>query len=483
MIKCDQVTVRFSGATRDSLHRLNLTIEKGESVCVMGANGSGKTTLARLLAKLITASSGTVSVEATSGDATVPVGLLFQNPDNQMVAVTVEKELAFGLENRAMPMGEMKPRVQALAVRFDIAPLLPRLTGELSGGEKQRVALAATMITRPAVLVLDEPDSYLDEPGRKMLDAELARLHSEQPELIEIRITQYLSVARRYPRLILLHDGEVVADGAPGPILADRELCRRCGLVWDAEETVTNLTNSGDSVGHDKVCLQDVSFQYEQSEQILSAISVAVRQGETVGLVGASGSGKSTLGWLWCGLLKPNAGWVVVMSGGSSTGAPRPPTVTGALQFPERQFFLPAVREELAFGPRNLGLQLAEEEAFRLLQSVGLDPGQFLERDPYTLSAGEKRRLAFAVIMGMRPSFVLFDEPTCGLDPAGVGRFLALSGKLKQRGLGQLVISHDKTVISAITDRVMCLESGRITHDERTSTFLQSEVASALLSE
>lgn len=482
MIRCAQVSVRFTGAAEDTLRGLDLTINRGEAVCLMGANGSGKSTLARLLAGLIRPTGGTCTIAPSGPDSGSRVGLLFQNPDNQMVAVTVEKELAFGLENRAVPMSQMKPLVITQAERFGITGLLPRLTGELSGGEKQRVALAATMITRPGVLLLDEPDSYLDEPGRRLLERELARLHAEQPDLIEIRITQYLSVARSYPRLVILNSGVVAADGPPDRLLSDTDLCRTCGLSPEmCPESATWPTNQ-ERTEPNAVALRDVSYRYDTGGAVVSGISLTVARGEVVGLVGASGSGKSTLGWLWCGLIKAKSGSVLTVDADGKVRSPHPPVITGALQFPERQFFLPTVREELGFGPRNFGVTHTADDALRLLRIVGLSE-QFLERDPYTLSAGEKRRLAFAVILAIRPSYVLFDEPTCGLDPSGVSLFLKLSADLRRQGIGQLVISHDRAVIAAGADRVICLESGRVTHDVPTATFLRSPAAVTYLSE
>jgi energy-coupling factor transporter ATP-binding protein EcfA2 len=180
MIKLENITYRYRGGSRAALRNLNLHVDRGEAVCVMGRNGSGKSTLARLVAGLIKPEQGRVVV---NGDDTRPidggprVGILFQNTDNQMVATLVDSELAFALENMAFGQDEMEAAVTAVAERFGISHLLRRLTSDLSGGEKQRVALASIMIQDPPVLVLDEPDSFLDEAGRRILSSELLRIH------------------------------------------------------------------------------------------------------------------------------------------------------------------------------------------------------------------------------------------------------------------------------------------------------------------
>ena len=229
MISFRNVTFCYDSGGAPALRDLNLEIRAGESVCIMGANGCGKSTLARILAGLLEVSQGEFELNGVA-DRPIPVGLLFQNPDNQMVAVTVEKEIAFALENLAVPFEEMDRRVAATLERFGIEHLRTRLTSELSGGEKQRVALASVMICMPPVLVLDEPDSFLDAQGRAALRQEEEQIRRENPDMILVRITQYPSVAKRYQRLIVLDRGQVAADGSPPQILADRSFRHKTGL-------------------------------------------------------------------------------------------------------------------------------------------------------------------------------------------------------------------------------------------------------------
>jgi energy-coupling factor transporter ATP-binding protein EcfA2 len=482
MIVFEHVTYRYTAESRPVLKELSLQIKPGESVAVMGANGSGKSTLARILTGLIDDYSGRVTINGVEargkqsegagrlGSRTGPrVGLLLQDPDNQMVATVVDKEIAFALENMAVPLLQMRDEVTETMRRFQIEPLRRRLTTELSGGEKQRVALAGVMISRPPVLILDEPDSFLDVVGRRILDETIRTIRAESPETIEIRITQYSSVAREYPRLIVLGGGAVAADGRPGRILDDSEIALKTGLAYHSEKFAPAMTErlSGlwrRQAGVISVRANNIWFEYDEERPVLRHVNLELSRGETIGLVGETGSGKSSLGLLLCGILKPHSGTLEYFDAHSRVipSGPPPGEVVGLFQQPERQFFLTSCRDEVAFGPRNFGQEPPESVVRELFRLVGLDPDLFADRDPFTLSMGEQRRLAFAAALSLAPSFVVFDEPTCGLDPEGVGRFIRLSRDLKAGGIGQVIVSHDGEVIRALADRVMHLHGGEI---------------------
>lgn len=525
MITVDNITYAYPGQP-PVLSDLSLSVNAGESLCIMGANGCGKSTLARIIAGLTAPQSGSVRIEVP--EHTVPslnelirrpVGILFQNPDNQMVAVTVDKEIAFALENANVSMPHMARMVTDTLELFGISHLQHRMTTELSGGEKQRVALAAVMVSRPPVIVLDEPDSFLDEAGKQLLTDALARMHADDPHLIEIRITQYPHVARQYKRLVVMYQREIVADNDPKRILAEHASCEKVGLRYREDTTEANaVATSGavDSTGvvgavgrnplgsrqPDSVCavgryplgsrhssptnlirVNNISFGYDSKSPIIKDLSFDWKRGETIGLVGPSGSGKSTLGALLCGLLKPNDGRIEFQSQvGLIDFVPAPGTIVGAFQQPERQFFLPTCADEVAFGPNNLGETLSDTEIANYLNLVGLDAAKFAARDPFSLSMGEKRRLAFAVILSMNPSFVVFDEPTCGLDPEGVGRFVRLSKRLHEQNVGQIIISHDGEVIRSLCDRVVYLQEYGRAEELAVLDFFQSARLSGVIS-
>ena len=469
MIVCKDVTFTYRDAPQAALRDLNLSVADGEAVCIMGANGSGKSTLARMLAGLLRPDSGEITIDgrsANDNEARPVVGILFQNPDNQMVATVVDQEVAFALENQATPMPEMEQRVHQSLASYHIGHLTSRLTSELSGGEKQRVALAAATIHRPVVLVLDEPDSFLDEAGRTILNRELASMRDTSRQLIELRVTQYPHIAMAYPRLVVIDKGEIVADGAPSQIFGDRAFCLKAGILYDTkgDDGETNhdglLTRlNGQKSRPHVISVRNLSFGYSRQRVVIQNLSFEISAGETIGLVGPTGSGKSSLGLLMSGVLKPYSGEIRYLDGAGAelTARNRAGWVSTVLQQPERQFFLSTCAKEVAFGPQNLGRELTENETRSYLELVGLEPGRFAERDPFSLSVGEKRRLAFACVLSMSPSFVVFDEPTASLDQEGVGRFVALSRLLKAKGMGQVVISHEGQIIRALADRVLYL--------------------------
>jgi len=465
MIELDHISYWYPRRPEAALRDLSLRISDGESVCVMGRNGSGKTTLIKLIAGLVRPARGRLTVngrfQTESGDG--QVGILFQNPDNQMVATLVEKEIAFALENRATPQAAMEIEIARVASQFGIEHLLRRLTSELSGGEKQRVALASVMVQNPSVLLLDEPDAFLDQDGRRILAAELARLHKGDKRLIEIRITQSAQVARDYSRLIVLDDGAVVTDGEPEMIFGDQRLCAVAGLtipdLSQIQVTVPNSLKLRDEAGDERlnsVRLEQVSFAWPMCDSVFRNVNLSLEAEETVGLVGPTGVGKSSLGLLIAGLIRAIEGRILYLhkSGLGLTDDVVRGQLALMLQQPERQFFLETCAEEVAFGPNNRGRSLDSAEINSFLELVGLSPARFAERDPFSLSAGEKRRLAFAAVLAMAPSFVIFDEPTAGLDGEGVGRFIALSRALKELGVGQMIVSHDGDVVRQLCDRV-----------------------------
>jgi len=467
MISLDCVSYNYPGREKQALSDITLKISAEESICILGSNGSGKSTFASLIAGAIKPTKGTLNIFSSHGNKCRKTGMLFQNPDNQTVATEVDKEIAFNLETDAVQLDEMRKRVADHIDSFGLTSIARRAISTLSGGEKQLVSLAAVTIDNPPIIILDEPDAFLDSSGQKLLADEINRLRAENDRLIEIRITHRPSVAEKYSRICILHNGEAVFDGSPDVILFNNNKLFQYGLVDDSTmpgnsmAALRNTQNMNRLKDKDsKISLQQVTFGYENNIEVVSDLSLEINSGEIVAIVGQMGSGKSTIGHLVCGLLTPVSGAVNFQDekGTQLIQRVQAGTIVGAFQQPEKQFFLESCRDEILFGPRNLGKDLSNDDIASIMDEVGLDFEEFAERDPQALSMGEKRRLAFAALLAMSPSFILFDEPTAGLDLVGESQFIALVGRLRARGVGILIISHDYSLIARIVDRIYLID-------------------------
>jgi energy-coupling factor transport system ATP-binding protein len=460
VIQFENVGFTFPGRTTPAVRDLSFVLASGERVCVAGANGSGKTTLALLLAGLLRPNEGRILLNGKPTER-IPHGtaaLAFQNPDDQIVASVVEKELSFGLELRRWTQSEMENAISAIASRFGLSHLCRRHIETLSGGEKQKVAIAAITIADSPLLILDEPDSFLDSDGKAALEAAIAGMREKQPGLIEVRIVQEIEIMRRYDRLVVLDDGRITADGNCRELLANRESMLLSRLIVDeiGPSDAGPLTKLKPDAGQlSRLEVKNLQFCYESGPAIIDNLSFEVKTCEIIGLAGPTGSGKSTLGLLLCGLLSPSAGHITIRQAEGEIADE--PSVTMALQQPERQFFLPTCSEEIAYGPTNFGHPPTALEIDQFLDLVGLPSGEFRGRDPLTLSVGEQRRLAFAVVVALRRPFIIFDEPTAGLDAPGIARFESIAHHLARAGTGVMVISHDHRLLSRLTDRLIVL--------------------------
>jgi len=459
------------------LKNIDLNISKGERVGIVGPNGSGKTTLALLVNGILRATRGRVRVDgldpADEKEGKLlkrKVGLVFQNPDNQLVSTTVEREVAFSLENLNLSYRLMKDRVDAVIDFFGLEGLRYRLTSELSGGEKQKLALASIMVMEPDVLILDEPGSYLDESGRRLLEEALSHLLKSKPDLTLIRITQYSNVAEMCERLLVFGEGQIRGDGRPEEIFSNPANFDGIGIEvpWRyriahqslAEAAKTPDIKAGWGQGRAMaINAEEVCFRYHSyaRENVFDKLHLRLSNDRVYGLVGPSGSGKTTLIQLMAGLLKPSRGKILYEGLDSSAGK-----VVVSFQQSERQFFLETVEKEIRFGAENIGLNDIEAITAECYRLVGLDSKRFASRNPFSLSGGEKRRLAFASILSLRPEFIFFDEPTCALDAEGIAFFRRLVSALRRGGIGVVIISHYGNIIMDLADEIIALRGGRI---------------------
>lgn len=447
----------------------------------MGGNGSGKTTLGMLMCGLIKPQSGTISLENTIDNEIPPgIGFLFQDPDNAIVATTVEREVAFSPENLNYPQPKIEKIVNQTLADFDLGEFRERLVWNLSGGEKQRLSLAGVLAASPGILFLDEPASYLDYNAAQKLDIVLKEIHGKDDGITIIRVTQYPSVAENYPRLIIIDQGQIIKDDRPDKVFADIDCLREAGLRPPMKylKPHDNIQTAKKSDKY-KLCakIENLSFSYgSQNADLISDLSLNINYGEVIGLAGESGSGKSTLAQLLCGIYKPKKGKIEYQD---EQGR-------GVMSFqqPERQFFLDTVYDEIAHGIRNNTksntlINLRVEECLKL---VGLEPEFFRDRNPHTLSGGEARRLAFAIVLALEYNLIIFDEPTCGLDESGIRNFSKIVNKLKSDNKAIVIISHNGDVLGELADRIAYLENGNIEYLGNSLEFFKLSKYKELLS-
>lgn len=504
------VSFRYRDDAPLVLDDLDLEVRRGELLAVVGGNGSGKSTMARLCNGLLAPGRGEVLVDGLSTsdpdrlwDVRSRVGLLFQDPEDQIVGTSVEDDVAFGLENLGVPREEMRRRVAEVLQVVGLAGEERTEPHLLSGGQKQRLALAGVLVLEPSVLVLDEPTSMLDPAGREEILAFLRVLGARGVAVV--LITQHMGEGLCADRLLALSGGKAGYLGSPRRFFTDGAsiafpvglppalaLAREVGILGGAvteNELVAALGAPSPDGGFAVTCefggtavaweaagrdadpqdaaahLRGVSVTYNQgtflAREALRAVDVRVVAGEVTAVVGATASGKSTLLQLVAGLIRPSSGTVEIL------GAARPPSGTVGMVFqrPETQLFKSSVWEDVAVAPRLQGLDgsALETRVEASLRAVGLDPGAFGERMPHGLSVGEQRRVALAGVLSLDPLLLVLDEPGAALDPPAREALMdRLRDWVHDRGRTLVFSSHDMEEVAARADRVIVLDRGGV---------------------
>lgn len=542
MIRAEQVRFQYKKrdvdgnviATEEILKGVDLTIKKGEFIALLGRNGSGKTTFSKQLNAILRPSEGTVTVdEMGTKDADKlyeirqRVGMVFQNPDNQMVAANVEEEVAFGPENLGMESDTIVARVKQALEQVRMWKRRKTAPNHLSGGQKQRIAIAGILAMHPDYIVLDEPTAMLDPKGRKEVMEALQRLNQEQ-EMTVILITHDMEEAALAGRVILLVDGQVRFDGTPEDFFGEDALLAEMGMeaplsyrvrklidsdvfekkigdarveeaTIDKREKVAEYDKTGreweasselvdkkknkkaeaetDEKNQALLSLQHVSYIYSPGtayEKVaLDDVNLSLGKGEIVGLAGHTGSGKSTMIQLLNGLLKPTSGTVTfegkdIHAKGYSGNYLRS-KVGMVFQYPEHQMICDTVWEDVAFGPSKQGLtgEACETRVEEALRFVDL-PEKYYQASPLQLSGGQKRRVAIAGVLAMHPEYIILDEPAAGLDAAGKREiFDRIRRMSREQGIGVLLVSHSMEDLAEYADRIIVLDDGKKILDDR----------------
>ncbi|MEW6568096.1 MAG: ABC transporter ATP-binding protein [Chloroflexota bacterium] len=490
----ENLTFRYRDRPEPAIQDINLELRGGELLLLAGASGCGKTTLARCVNGLIPRSykgemQGRVLLDGQD-TAGLPlarisqiVGTVLQDPERQILGSRVYSEVAFGLENLGLPRPEIVSRLEAALGHLGIAHLRDRETFHLSGGEKQKVALAGVLAMRPSILLLDEPLASLDPASAQEALALVRRLVDEGLTvlMIEHRVEDVLAI--RPDRVMFMVDGRIRYLGAvdglqqavdyrqvklPASMIIARAVADPPPAPFQAP-----LSRLSPEERTPLVRFEGVSFGYGDGDEVLHDITLEIHRGDIIGVLGPNGAGKTTLVKHAIGLLKPKTGRVLV--GGRDTRQLSVAQVANTLgyvfQSPSHMLFAPTVREELAFGPTNLGHspQAIEEEVKEALEIVNLSG---MEADPpLSLSFGQQKRISIAAILAMRSRVLVMDEPTAGQDYANYRSFM--DSILQLPGFEAILfITHDVDLAVSYANRVLLLEQGRLAGDGRPEEIL-----------
>ncbi|MDO4442398.1 MAG: energy-coupling factor transporter ATPase [Slackia sp.] len=565
MIDCEHLGFSYDGE-HFVLSDIGLYIGQGEFVCILGGNGSGKSTFAKHMNALLIADEGTMRIDgmdASDDEALYAIrstaGMVFQNPDDQLVASIVEDDVAFGPENLGVETPEIARRVREALAEVGLVGFELHETNALSGGQKQRVAIAGALAMEPKILILDEASAMLDPRGRRGLMRVCKTLNARGMTIV--CITHFMEEAAQADRVIVLDRGRIACDGTPDAVLtrtgmlaklnletpfactlsqrlrdegidipvciredelaraiADAAQCPACegraDFAEDAcEETAEAVHGSTESASAKRggasaetdggtqrstgenrmpvISFEHVSHTYLDASKAkknraskrkktakwgndphavwaLHDIDLAVYAGEFLGIAGHTGSGKSTLIAHMNGILKPTSGRVLVDGRdiADKKAADEARAHVGVVfQYPERQLFAATVYDDVAFGPRNIGLSEDEVETrvASSLSLVGLDCDELRESSPFELSGGQQRRVAFAGVLAMEPRVLVLDEPAAGLDPAARREFLSLVSSLqKETDMTVVMVSHSMDDLAALCDRIVVLKEGAL---------------------
>lgn len=516
IVLLENLSYQYPGAPGPALRDVNLRVDRGEFVGIVGPTGAGKTTLCLALNGIVpqfyggrffgrASVAGLDTLEHPIHDLARHVGMVFQDPEAQLLTTSVENEVAFALENLSVPPEAIRERVARALAAVRLQGLEKKRPYELSGGQKQRLAIAAALALEPDLLVLDEPTTQLDPVGQEEVFATVARLNREQGVTVVMVSHAVEHLAEHATRLVILDEGQVTQVGTPGEVLGQVERLESLGLRVPQVTKFYHLMESrGERLGTLPVTqeealaryrslrgrwrlrgdgadvealspregpplleVQDLRHVYPDGTEALRGVSLRVWPGEYVVIVGRNGAGKSTLVKHLVRLLEPTSGEVRV--GGEDVRNLSTAALAQKIGFisqnPDNQIFTTSVAEEVAFALR--ARKVPEQEVQRrvawALEEMGL--AQHRDRHPLSLPKGDRARLVVAAVLAMGPDILIFDEPTTGQDPQGARLILDLSRRLQEQGKTVLVITHHLYLMPVYAERAVVMGQGDILLD------------------
>ncbi len=527
----DYITYDEEGNETDRnpvLKNVSLTVPEGQFLAVLGHNGCGKSTLAKHFNAILTPTEGRVIVDGIDTadeerlfDIRQTVGMVFQNPDNQLVATIVEEDVAFAPENLGVPPAEIRERVDYALKQVDMYDFREHSPHQLSGGQKQRVAIAGVIAMQPRCIVMDEPTAMLDPKGRREVMKTIKHLNRDKGITV-VLITHYMDEAAQADRVVVMDKGRILMDDAPRKVFAREEELEAVGLdVPQVTELANKLIKGGVNLSPEiifedecaealakipfkeqykapkaaeaggtkavnpVIVTKNVVYKYSIGtpfEKIaVNDVNLEIGSGEFVGIIGHTGSGKSTLIQHLNGLIKPTSGEILV--DGLNIRDKKVNIrdirfkVGIVFQYSEHQLFEETVAKDIAYGPQNIGL--SGEEVQRRVASAAEAMGitHLLERSPFELSGGQQRRVALAGVLAMEPQVLILDEPAAGLDPKGRDKILTqIKNYHKKSGRTVLLVSHSMEDIVKYASKVLVMNKGKLfCYDDTDKVFLRTE--------
>ncbi|MFL5626534.1 MAG: ABC transporter ATP-binding protein [Ktedonobacteraceae bacterium] len=475
-----------------AIENISFSLPKGELMLIAGPSGCGKSTLLKCLNGLIPNSyhgtlTGEIQLEGRSikgltlRDLAQQVGTMLQDPDKQIIASTVEQEIAFGMENLNRPRAEMRERISAVLKQLRLEDYAGRATFALSGGQRQQVAAAGILVMQPSIYLFDEPFANLDAQAVDELEELIANLRATGHTVIIVEHRVEEALRLKPDKVLLMRDSQQVFFGSTSEFMAVadptqvklpieatlRTISDRSQAEQQLVRPITTGHNRQEHTDEPILSFENVRYRYSTfSEEILHGISCQVRRGETIALLGPNGSGKTTLVKQALGLLRPSKGSVRLY--GQDTRnlsvAELASRIGYVFQSPSAMLFAPTVRKEVGFGPENLRFSAERLNASVRQAEEALNVAQFEERSPFSLSFGQQKRVAIASVLAMQGKILLLDEPTAGQDYRSYISFMEYLRSLPELD-ALLFITHDLDLALRYTQRVLLLKEGNLVAD------------------